>query len=106
MRSFGIVPQEPLHELPIEDSEVVGKRFLVIIGTFFLNGAVKPLNVGVHLRMFGVGMKVNQLDAFDILSEMLLKLTAVVRLETHEREWRNVLELLQKVVALEEEGFL
>ena len=57
MRSFGVVPQEPGDQLAIE---LVGsdKQLLMVVNEFFLNRAIEPFHVGVHLGSFGISMPV------------------------------------------------
>ena len=57
MRSFRVVPDEPRDQLAIE---LIGgdQQLLMVIDEFFLNGAVKTFDVGVHLGSSGIGMPV------------------------------------------------
>jgi hypothetical protein len=55
MRSFSVVPDEPGNQSAIE---LIGRdqQLLMVINEFFLNGPIKPFDVGIHLGSLGMGM--------------------------------------------------
>ena len=52
----------------------------------FLNGTVETFDVGVHLGLFRVVVVVNNMSLFSVLSEVLVKLSAIVSLNTKNGE--------------------
>ena len=77
VNAFGIVPNEIVNELAIEGLR--REQFLrVIIGKFFLDGAVETLAVGIHLGRLGIGMIMRKVQSFELCPEVFHELRAVV----------------------------
>lgn len=77
MRTFGVVPNEPLHKFLIQFSRM--QQYMgVIIDEFLLNGPVEPLTMGIQLGRFWIGMIVDQMKLFEFFRTMFLEFGAVV----------------------------
>lgn len=60
MRSFRIVPDEPVKHIEIKSMNV--EHFsLVIIDIFLLNRPVESFTMGVHLRSLGIGVPMREI---------------------------------------------
>ena len=55
MHPVGIVPDEPVNELGVEDLRRPQIGY-VVVDEFLLNGAVEPLAMRIHLRRLGICM--------------------------------------------------
>lgn len=77
MRSFGVVPEKPGNQLPIE---LIGEeqQLFMVINKFFLDGSIKPFHMGIHLGSLGIGMPVVFVEPAQFLIEMLHELRTIV----------------------------
>ncbi len=60
MRTNGVVPDEPVHQLLIEDREVVSKQWAVERNEVLRECPVEPLYVSIHLGSFRIGVEVSK----------------------------------------------
>jgi hypothetical protein len=51
--ALGVVEDEPIGELLVEEIEVGEQQVFVVVDEGFLEGAVEAFHVGVHLGGFG-----------------------------------------------------
>lgn len=73
MRSLAVVPHEPVHELLVELAWIE-KQPGMVINELFLDCAVEPLIVGIHLRHFWVCTPMRETETLEFLGEMLFEL--------------------------------
>ena len=78
MHPFRIIEDKILHELPVECGTIIKKQRGVIIDEFFLDGAVEPLNVRVHFRRLGIGVKMRHMQPPQLFGKMLFEFAAVI----------------------------
>jgi hypothetical protein len=78
MRSFGIVPDEPVEHIEVESMDI-DHFSLVIVDIFFLDRTIEPFTVGVHLRGLGIRMPVREAETTELFVEMPHELRPVVR---------------------------
>ena len=78
MRTLRVEPDEILHQ---DDVELLRLEQLIrmVIHEFLLNGSVKSLTVGIHLRSPWVGVVVRKVEFRESLREMFLEFRTVVR---------------------------
>jgi hypothetical protein len=74
----GVVGDEPVGELPVEEVKVGKEQVPVPVDELLLNGAVEPLGVGVHLGALGVSSVVGEAKARERLVEGALELGTVI----------------------------
>ena len=75
-----IVPEHPVHELPIECRKIVGKKMTVFLNECFGEGAVETFDLALHLGSPGIRMEMD--DAFTVESgvKVIRKLAPIVGL--------------------------
>ena len=77
MDSLGVIEDEIVHKLPVEYVRLFEQEGMVI-NKFLLDCSIEPLKVRVHLRRFGVGVEMGEMDAPEFFGKMLLELRAIV----------------------------
>lgn len=97
MGSFGIVPEEMLDQSHIEGNGVE-KLGLVVIHKLFLDGAIEPFGMSIHLRGLWVGVPVLFVESFHLGVKVLHKLTAVVGEDVLKREWKQEGDKLKELL--------
>lgn len=55
----GVLEDQPLGELPVEQLHVGEEHMFVVVHEELSNGSVEALQVGVHVRAFGIGISPN-----------------------------------------------
>lgn len=55
----GVLEDQPLGELPVEQLHVGEEDMFVVVHEELSNGSVEALQVGVHVRAFGIGISPN-----------------------------------------------
>ena len=88
MRTFGIVPEEMLHEFGVEDGRIEKFGF-VKVNKLFLNGSIKAFSVGIHFRHLRIGMPMDLVQAPDFSVEVLHELRTVVGEDVLELEGKQ-----------------
>jgi hypothetical protein len=56
VRTLGVVEDEPVGELAVEERKVGEEQLLVVVHEGLLDRAIEALGVGVHLGRLGVGV--------------------------------------------------
>ena len=77
MHPAGIVPIQPVDKRAVKiinEQQCSG----MVIGKFFLDGAVKPFKMRIHFGTLGIGMVMKQAELLQGLGEMLLEFGTVV----------------------------
>jgi hypothetical protein len=64
MRPLSVVPDEPRNQLTVKLIRR-SQQLLMVVDELFLNRAIKPFHVGVHLGSFGIGMPVVFMQSSD-----------------------------------------
>jgi hypothetical protein len=77
VRSFGVVPDEPRNQLAIELIEEE-QQLVVVIHQRFLNCSGKPLQVGIQLGSFRIGVPMVCVTSYSLI-EVLHEFRAIVR---------------------------
>ena len=76
--ALGVVEDEPIGELAVEEGEVGKEQVLVVVHEGLLDRSVESLDMGVHLRCLGVGVPTPDAALLKEPGEVGLKLAAVV----------------------------
>jgi len=85
MNSFSIVENEPIHQSSIKDLRI--HEFMhMVIDIFFLNGAVKPFEMGIVVGLPHPRMPMDHAATDDLFREPRGKLGAMVGLKRLERK--------------------
>ena len=96
MHPFGIVPDEPIHQLPVELRDVGIELGTMIVGEFFLDRPVEALHMSVHLRHLRIGVIVRQVQPPQLLCKMFREFRAIVREHEEEREREYLQAILEE----------
>jgi hypothetical protein len=76
--ALGIVEDQPVGQFAVKERKVGKEQLLVVIHEGLLDRSIESLGVGVHLRVFGVGLPALDALIFKEACEVGLELTAVV----------------------------
>ena len=79
MRFLGVVPNKILHHLRVELVRLV-KIVHMPRDVLLLNSSIESLHIFIHLGLTGIIEEVDNLLSFNIFSEILVKLLAVIGL--------------------------
>ena len=79
MGAFGVVPEQPLHQLSVERDRVQEKFLKVVVQKFLLDRAVESLAVRIHLRRPGIRVVMGQVQTAHLLRKAFRKLRTIVR---------------------------
>ena len=81
MRSSGVVPEKPVHQLLVKRVNVVSKQHSVSGNKSFGNSSVESFYLGVHFRTPWVAVEVDNVVLFQKQIEVIVKFAAVVGLK-------------------------
>ena len=91
MRPFGVVPDEPVSQFVVQLTRIL-EEMLMMVKELFLERAIEPLGMGVHLRRPWIRVPVGNLPAVELLREAFHELAAVVGQHVFDLVGKNVLE--------------
>ena len=77
VRALGVWDDQPVGELAVKERKVGEEQLLVVVDEGLLDCSVESFGVGVHLRVFGVGVPALDALIFKEACEVGLELTAV-----------------------------
>jgi len=77
VRTLGVVEDEPVGQFAVKERKVGEEQLLVVVDEGLLDCSVESFGVGVHLRVFGVGVPALDAALLEELGEVGLELTAV-----------------------------
>jgi hypothetical protein len=97
VRSFSVVPEEPVDEFGVERVYVVTEERKVMLYEAFRQGAIESFNGAIHLGAPWVRVVVADVELGTRIVEQVCKLTAIVGLYFCNGEWGNFNELLEEV---------
>ncbi len=80
MRTFGIVPKQPLDQFLLKRLGINQKQVFMPVHELFLDGTVKAFDMRILFGTAGIGVEVYDTQFFQVLPEVFLKLGTVVRL--------------------------
>ena len=72
--TLGVVPEEPLHEFPVERYWIVEELLQVVVDELLLDRAIEPLTVCIHLRHLWIRVEVCEVESLHFLREELCEL--------------------------------
>jgi len=75
--ALGVVKDEPVGQFAVKERKVGKEQLLVVIHEGLLDCSVESFGVGVHLRVFGVGVPALDALIFKEACKVGLELTAV-----------------------------
>jgi len=76
--ALGVVEDQPVGQFAVKERKVGKEQLLVVVDEGLLDCSVESFGVGVHLRVFGVGVPALDAALLEELGEVGLELTAVV----------------------------
>ena len=77
MDSLGVVPDQIVHELSVE-SLAIKQEPLVVVQELFLESAVEPLHMSIHLGSSWIGVVVSDLEFKKLGYKVFLELRAII----------------------------
>lgn len=92
VHALRVVPDEILHEAPVEFVQIGEQQRLVPVQELFPESPVEPLDVGIHLRRTGVGMVMHDSKAGKFCRKLLFPFAPVVREDEGNGEREHFLE--------------
>ena len=90
MRSSGVVPEEPVHQLQVEGVHVVPQERSILSDEVLPCRPIEPLDERIHLGRAGIGVEMGKAEGGAGISEVLGKLASVVGLKLVDLEWANL----------------
>jgi len=75
--ALGVVKDQPVGQFAVKERKVGKEQLLVVVDEGLLDCSVESFGVGVHLRVFGVGVPALDAALLEELGEVGLELTAV-----------------------------
>jgi hypothetical protein len=75
--ALGVVKDQPVGQFAVKERKVGKEQLLVVVDEGLLDCSVESFGVGVHLRVFGVGVPALDALIFKEAGEVGLELTAV-----------------------------
>jgi hypothetical protein len=76
--ALGVVKDQPVGQFAVKERKVGKEQLLVVVDEGLLDRSIESFGVGVHLRVFGVGVPALDASIFKEACEVGLELTAVV----------------------------
>ena len=77
MGALGVVEDQPVGQFAVKERKVGKEQLLVVVDEGLLDCSVESFGVGVHLRVFGVGVPALDALIFKEAGEVGLELTAL-----------------------------
>ena len=96
MRFSGVIPDQVIDEGAVERSDI-GNVVLVVFEELGADGAVETFDVGIGLRVSGVGVEVLDGAAADGVDEVFFELAAVIGLDVVDDERSDAGEFFEEV---------
>jgi hypothetical protein len=78
VRALEVVPAEPEEEPGIEGIEIIEEQGFLVVDELFLQGAIKPLAMSVHLGRAWIRVPMSHLRGDEGLVEVLAELIPVI----------------------------
>lgn len=96
MRSFGIVPDEPVEQLEVESVDVDHLTF-VKIDVFLLDCAIETFAMSIHFRGLRIGVPMPETEVSEFLVEVFHELGSIVCQNILETVWKQDTDHLEKI---------
>ena len=99
MWPFGVVPEQILNQLLIEETWLI-EEYLVLVNEFFLDRSVVLFDITVHRRLALEVPVVGEVLFSEVAGEIFAKLRPVVRLHSFDLERTGNGETLEEIACI------